>query len=404
MADSPLGNDVSLPDDWSVRPLEELLENKGLAIGVMYPGAHEPTGVPIIRVKNMRGGRIVTDDVLRVNTEVEAMHPGARLHGGEVLLSLVGSVGRVAIVPNELAGWNTARAVAVLRVGNQVSNRWIKLWLESSAAQAHIESRLNTTVQSTLNLRDVRKVPVVIPPKKDRSAITDIASALDDKIAVNERIATAAEALSAATYEESHSQSPGDFSERPLTYSAQFINGRAFTKNSTGTGRMVIRIAEVNSGPGTSTVYNDLEVPDKHLARPGDILFAWSGSLTVARWYRAEGIINQHIFKVVPNEGIPTWLAFQLVNLKLEDFRTIAADKATTMGHIQRRHLEETVPTPNPHMLEKLDSELRPLWERALAAEQESLALAALRDTLLPQLMSGKLRVRDAERIVEDAV
>ena len=165
---------------------------------------------------------------------------------------------------------------------------------------------------------------------------------------------------------------------------------------------MVIRIAEINSGPGASTVYNDIDLPDVHLARPGDVLFAWSGSLAVARWYRPEAIVNQHIFKVIPNAGVPVWLAYELVQEKLADFKGIAAGKATTMGHIQRHHLDEPVPAPKKEYIATLDSELRPLWDRALAAEQESLTLAEFRDTLLPRLMSGEIRVRDAERIVED--
>ena len=55
---------------------------------------------------------------------------------------------------------------------------------------------------------------------------------------------------------------------------------------------MVVRIAELNSGPGGSTVYNDVSVDEENLARPGDLLFAWSGSLTVRRWFRPEAIVN----------------------------------------------------------------------------------------------------------------
>jgi type I restriction enzyme S subunit len=138
------------------------------------------------------------------------------------------------------------------------------------------------------------------------------------------------------------------------------------------------------------------------LAHPGDVLFAWSGSLAVARWFRETGIINQHIFKVIPNSKVPEWLAFELINEKLAMFKGIAADKATTMGHIQRRHLDEVVSVPSPSGIAQLDVELGPLWERALSAEQESLKLAELRDMLVPKLMSGEIRVREAERVVED--
>ncbi|WP_055715129.1 hypothetical protein [Streptomyces torulosus] len=118
------------------------------------------------------------------------------------------------------------------------------------------------------------------------------------------------------------------------------------------------------------------------------------------RW--PEAIINQHIFKCVPKDGYPQWLISHLVHRKIDEFRAIAADKATTMGHIQRKHLDEVVPVPDRDVLRILNAEIGPLWDRALLAEQENLTLANLRDTLLPQLMSGRLHVKDAEKIVED--
>ena len=65
--------------------------------------------------------------------------------------------------------------------------------------------------------------------------------------------------------------------------------------------------------------------------------------LTAARWYRPEAIVNQHIFNVIPNPGVAIWLVNQAVHAKLDEFKAIAADKATTMGHIQRHHLDEPV-------------------------------------------------------------
>lgn len=167
---------------------------------------------------------------------------------------------------------------------------------------------------------------------------------------------------------------------------------------------MVIRIAELNSGPGGATIYNDLDVPEQHLARPGDLLFAWSGSLTVRRWFREEAIVNQHIFKVIPKADVPIWLVHAHLLRLLDEFRGIAADKATTMGHIQRRHLEVQVPVLSEDALVELRHRCGPLWRRALAAERETLVLTALRDTLLPPLVSGRLRVTEAESLVGEAV
>jgi type I restriction enzyme S subunit len=317
------------------------------------------------------------------------------------------SVGRTGYVPDgapsfvyspHLSYWRSLDT-SVLDAG------YLRYWALSADFRAQLVAMAHgTDMAPYLSLSDQKRLTVALPGTRDQRAIAEILGALDGKIAVNEHIVATSDLLAQTSYHGATLDEPEEFSDQPLSAAAEFINGRAFTKGATGTGRMVVRIAEINSGPGSSTVYNDIEVPDQHLARPGDLLFAWSGSLTAARWYRPEAIINQHIFKVVPRDGRPMWLAAALVQLQMERFRAIAADKATTMGHIQRRHLDEPVLTPSVAMTQKLGVRLGPLWDRALAAEQESLALAVLRDTLLPQLMSGKLRVRDAERIVEDAV
>ncbi|MFJ3615423.1 restriction endonuclease subunit S [Streptomyces hydrogenans] len=389
--------------EWNLVPLETLLQT-GISYGIVQPGTAQDDGIPIVRVKDVRNGGIDIGDPLRVSPEIESKYSRTRLRGGEVLMTLVGSTGQTAIATDQLAGWNVARAIGVMRPISEVSPQWLRYYLDSEGAQQYIRERLNTTVQATLNLKDVRALPVPLPPRREREAITAVAGALDDKITVNECIANMADQLSSQLFRHAILMPSDQFTQQALSYTAEFINGRAFTKDATGTGRMVVRIAEINSGPGNSTVYNDIDVPEKHLARAGDVLFAWSGSLTVTRWFRPEAIINQHIFKCVPKNGFPQWLVSQLVHWKIDEFRSIAADKATTMGHIQRKHLDEPVPVPAQEALSSLNAQIAPLWERALLAEQENLALAALRDALLPQLMSGRLRVRDAEKIVEDHV
>jgi len=244
----------------------------------------------------------------------------------------------------------------------------------------------------------VASYPVSLPPLSEQRAIAEVLGALDDKIEVNRRVAELCDAswqtVAAEVFDdiEHGVVTSGDL--RPLSSIATFVNGKAFTKNATGTGRMVVRIAELNSGPGPSTIYDDIEVPAKHIAAPGDLLFAWSGSLTVQRWYRQEAIINQHIFKVLPQSNIPTWCIHAHLLRLLPAFRRIAAGKATTMGHIRRHDLDVEVGVPDSNMLTRLDSVCAPLWHRALRAEMETLILSRLRDTLLPRLVSGELRVR----------
>jgi len=386
-------------------PLEDLCDPaRGITYGIVKVGNFIPDGVPVIRGGDIRDNRIVFDNDKRVSQEVSNQFARTILRGGELVMNLISESGHCAMVPESMCGFNVSRDVAVIALGESVNHSYVNWYLKSPAAIEWVTARLSGSVTQKINLGVLRQVPIPILPPTHQSAIVDLLDALDDRISINHRIASTADSLRSALLNDARKLAPGDFVAQPLSHVAEFINGRAFTKDATGHGRMVVRIAEMNSGPGPSTVYNDIAVDEKHLARPGDVLFSWSGSLVVMRWFRPEAIINQHIFKVVPRAGNPLWLAFGAVQSKLADYRAVAADKATTMGHIQRRHLDEEVVVPGPEAIARLGPQASTLWQRALIAEQESLTLAALRDSLLPELMSGRLRVRDAEKVVEKAV
>lgn len=311
------------------------------------------------------------------------------------------TLGLPAIVPGDGVYLHNQRIGLVEAISpTAVSLRFLAYYLRTNAYRSYVLSTASGSTVRHTSPRRIAAFEAVLPELAEQRAIAEVLGALDDKIAANVKVVECSEELSRTLF--GSLLRDGDLT--PLIETARFINGRAFTKDATGTGRVVIRIAELNSGIGGSTVRNDVLVHEDHLARPGDLLFAWSGSLTLHRWYRDEGIINQHIFKVVPKNGYPLWLVNQLLVRKLAEFRAIAADKATTMGHIQRRHLEEPVLMPSEAEIRRHNERMTALWDIALSAERESLMLAELRDTLLPHLMSGRLRVKDAEKTVEAVV
>jgi len=114
-------------------------------------------------------------------------------------------------------------------------------------------------------------------------------------------------------------------------------------------------------------------------------------------------LINQHIFKVIVG-SFPQWFVHFHLLEALPFFREIAKDKATTMGHIKREHLSQwDVAIPPDVVLEVADRLVGRLYDLILANECESQSLTTLRDFLLPKLLSGEIRVREVEKLVERA-
>lgn len=198
----PLAEELpAIPDGWRYESLGDLVEERGVCYGIVQPGSETSDGVPIVRVNNIRNGRIDTADVMRVEAAIESKFLRSRLRGGEVLLTLVGTLGEVAIVPDDLRGWNVARAVGVIPVRKDPGSLWVSICLRSAFIQHCIRTWATTTVQATFNLRDLAKLPIPIPPKETREAIAAVLGALDDKIELNRRMNATLEAMARALFQ-----------------------------------------------------------------------------------------------------------------------------------------------------------------------------------------------------------
>ncbi|MCU7937084.1 MAG: restriction endonuclease subunit S [Candidatus Thiodiazotropha sp. (ex Dulcina madagascariensis)] len=171
-----------------------------ISYGVVQPGQHVNDGVPIIRVNNVNNDQLQLTEVLRVAPEIEEKYKRTRLKGGEVLLTLVGSTGQSFVAPKELAGWNVPRAIAVIRPKDSVGADWINICLQSKHVQHFLDVRANTTVQKTLNLKDVRDIPIPIPPKPIKEHIESIAVNLQHKLELNRQLNQTLEQIAQAIF------------------------------------------------------------------------------------------------------------------------------------------------------------------------------------------------------------
>jgi type I restriction enzyme, S subunit len=390
-----------LPDGWEYRELSELLEPSGLSYGIVQPGSDDPNGVPIVRVKDVRNGCIQVDEVMHVNKEIEAKYLRTRLSGNEILLTLVGSVGETAIASPSLAGWNVARAIAVIRIPEKLTS-WVRYYLVSDLAQRFMRIWQTTTVQATLNLRDVKRLPIAIPPEGQRDAAVTVLKALDDKIAVNDRIATVADELVRARFADRSINSNGTIRIDELgTLVRDIIPAESLTRdeNYVGLEHMPRRHMWLSTWESSDGI-----VSAKSRFTRGDILFGklrpyfHKVGLTFI-----DGISSTDIFVVRPRRAaLRGWL---LAILSSDDVVTHASavGDGTRMPRAKWSDLASyEVPWMGEGEAVEFSEFVSSLSNRVASACAESKTLAGLRDTLLPKLMSGEIRVRDAEKAVEE--
>ena len=188
---------------------------------------------------------------------------------------------------------------------------------------------------------------------------------------------------------------PRGWRVRPLDEIATYLNGLALQKfpPSDDAWLPVIKIAQLRKGDTVGADRAGRNIKPEYVIQSGDVLFSWSGSLEVEVWCGGEGALNQHLFKV-SSETYPKWFYYLWTKHHLAHFRQVAASKATTMGHIQRAHLTQAlVVAPPDAFISEVSQFFEPLLDRWIATALQAQTLATLRDTLLPRLISGALRL-----------
>jgi type I restriction enzyme S subunit len=192
---------------------------------------------------------------------------------------------------------------------------------------------------------------------------------------------------------------PNDWQESSLLGIADYLNGLAMQKyrpKGDEQGLPVLKIKELRQG--TCDVNSELCSPSikpEYIVHDGDVIFSWSGSLLVDLWSGGTCGLNQHLFKVT-SSTYNKWFYYAWTNHHLQKFAAIAADMATTMGHIKREELSKAeVLIPSQSDYDRIGGLLAPLYDLVIANRIENRKLASLRDELLPQLMSGQLDVSE---------
>ena len=196
---------------------------------------------------------------------------------------------------------------------------------------------------------------------------------------------------------------PKGWQVKSLDAVASFLNGLALQKfPPTGDDDLpVIKIAQLRKGDTVGADLASRSIKSEYIIQNGDVLFSWSGSLEVEIWCGGEGALNQHLFKVT-SDVFPKWFYFLWTRYHLEHFRQVAASKATTMGHIQRAHLTDAkVLVPCEEVLRAANSLLAPIMQRVIENSLQAYNFAALRDTLLPRLISGQLQIKEVTEVLQ---
>ena len=258
----------------------------------------------------------------------------------------------------------------------------------------------STSTYPSIKPSDIEDIELDLPELETQKKIGSTLRMLDRKIALNEEINDNLYAQAKAIFDNHFiniDAIPAGWRKGNLLDIANYLNGLAMQKfrpQGHEIGLPVLKIKELRQGScDDSSELCSLSIKHEYIIHNGDVVFSWSGSLLVDIWCGGTCGLNQHLFKVT-SDVYDKWFYYLWTAHHLARFIAIAADKATTMGHIKREELAKAeVLIPCEEDYTSFNSIMQPIFELIISNRIESRKLAALRDELLPKLMSGEIDV-----------
>nr|WP_159400540.1 restriction endonuclease subunit S [Streptomyces sp. XY431] len=361
--------------------------------------------IPWVGIKDATGnhGRVICSTLQSITGEGVANSSARVLPAGTVCLSRTASVGYVVTMGVPMA---TSQDFVNWVCGPGLSSRYLHYILMSE--QESVRRFAHGTTHQTVYYPEAKAFHVCIPERKEQDSIVAVLGALDDKIAVNEHIAATVDSLVGSMYEKTLSAGGG---------SEEVLLGEIATINANSTKQLhegVLRYVDISSVGVGSYEWPDLiswdEAPGRarRKASVGDTI--WS---TVRPSRRSHALVLDGDPELVFSTGLavlgpksvgPALLYEVTRTAEFQSYLESVAEGSAYPAVRADRFASAPVLLPPKDVREEFERSAMNLRHRAHQAAVESRTLAVLRDTLLPQLMSGMLRVHDAEQIVEDAV
>ena len=170
-------------------PLKHLLASgSSLSYGVLVPGPDVPAGVPFVRVQDLDSRRPPDMPAKSIAPEVAKRYGRTRLQGGEVLIGVVGSIGKIGFAPPSWAGANIARAVCRLLPGDRIDQHYLIRVLESDDIQEYFREATKTLAQPTLNIGLLEETLVPVPSLSEQRRIVCHLDQIQEKVDAAKRL------------------------------------------------------------------------------------------------------------------------------------------------------------------------------------------------------------------------
>mgnify|MGYP000592196887 CR=1 FL=1 len=343
--------------------------------------------------------------------EIAKFSGGAKFRNGDTIMARItpclenGKTAMVNILEPDEVGFGSTEFIVFRAKEGYTDPDFVYYLVKSSIVRdPAIKSMVGSSGRQRVQTDVVQNLVIPFPNLSEQRKIASILKSLDDKIALNTTINDNLEQQAQAIFRQELLQNgelPPNWTTGSLLDIADYLNGLAMQKFRPVDGERglpVLKIKELRQGfCDYSSELCSPNIKPEFIVHDGDVIFSWSGSLLVDLWCGGTCGLNQHLFKVT-SVKYPKWFYYTWTAHHLARFVAIAADKATTMGHIKREDLAKAeVIIPDVASMERIGGVLQPIYDLVTNQRIENRKLSMLRDSLLPKLMSGELDVSAVE-------
>ncbi len=397
---------------WPKIELSELTEkDRAITYGVVKPGEEVDNGVAFIRGGDVSQGRIAIDALRTISPQLSQTYKRTLLRGGELLISLVGNPGEVAIAPSSLQGANIARQVGLIALKPEVDTKYVMYFLMSPVGRAELFTRTGGAVQQVINLAELKTVAVPLPSLAVQQRISEILSAYDDLIDNNRRRMALLEDSARQLYREwfVRLRFPGH-EHTPI------VDGvpQGWERKTLGDLCREVRDMVLPEALEPDTPYIGLEhIPRRSISlndwgtveevtsskcrfKTGEIIFGkirpYFHKVGVAF---VDGVTSSDAIVVRPVDE--TLHGLVLMTMSSDEFVAVTSQQMKEGSKMPRADWKQmkafSLPVPPPGLLKSFDDLIQPTVEQLRSLSFANQKLRQARDLLLPRLMSGELAV-----------
>lgn len=392
----------------------EKMKLKDVCISIS-DGDHQPPpkankGVPFVTISNItHTNQFDFSNTMFVPQEYyDGLDSKRKVQEGDVLYSVVGSFGIPVYIKNNTP-FVFQRHIAILRPNvYKIAPQFLYYTMLNRDFYLKADAAAIGAAQRTVSLTALRNMEIEIPHIETQKKVAKILSSYDNLIENHQKQIKLLEEAAQRLYKEWFVDLcfpgyenvkivdgvPEGWTKPSINDIADYLNGYAFKPDDwSDKGKPIIKIKEMNEGITSSTPRNDgSAIDEKYNVIAGDILFSWSATLAAMIWDSEDGLLNQHLFKVTPNNGVCREYVLQSILKTLDEFKNLTT--GSTMKHIQRGKLKEVfVNLPSQEIMDKFASIADVYREMVLRLQKQNSALKEARDRLLPRLMSEEIEV-----------